>query len=182
MKVVVLLSGGLDSAACVAFYQKLDYDVEGLFCDYGQPAATEEYKAAQRVADYFDISLHTVEVDNLSIPNSGEISGRNALLVMIALSYFGYGIYKIALGIHAGTSYADCSIGFVDATNRMLDCYASGMICLEAPFVEWQKGAIAEYVKGKGIPYQITYSCERGVNPPCGCCGSCADRRRYLSE
>ena len=182
MRVIVLLSGGLDSAACVEFYKNLNYDVEGLFCKYGQPAVSAEYEAAQQVAKHFSIPLHTVEINQLTIPTSGEICGRNAMLVIMALSYFGYGIYKIALGIHDGTSYADCSISFVEAANRMIDCYANGMICVEAPFVKWQKREIVEYIRKKEIPYQITYSCEKGTYPPCGQCGSCADRRRYLNE
>jgi len=77
------------------------------------------------VAEYYEIPFHTITVDNLSIPAYGEICGRNAMLVMLALSYFGHGIYKIVLGIHSGTNYADCSMGFVAAINRVLDCYAT---------------------------------------------------------
>ena len=39
MKAFILLSGGIDSMACVNFYKALNYEVECIFCDYGQPAS-----------------------------------------------------------------------------------------------------------------------------------------------
>ena len=53
MKAIVLLSGGLDSMACVHFYLKMGYEVSALFCDYGQPAAPQEREAAICIANYF---------------------------------------------------------------------------------------------------------------------------------
>ena len=29
-----------------------------------------------------------------------------------------------------------------------------------------------------GVPYQLTYSCYAGSQPPCGQCGTCIDRRK----
>ena len=37
METFVLLSSGIDSAACVAFYRQLGHSVSGLFVDYCQP-------------------------------------------------------------------------------------------------------------------------------------------------
>lgn len=34
MKAFILLSGGIDSMACVNFYKALYYEVECIFCDY----------------------------------------------------------------------------------------------------------------------------------------------------
>jgi 7-cyano-7-deazaguanine synthase len=45
MKAFILLSGGIDSMACVNFYKALNYEVECIFCDYGQPASISEKQA-----------------------------------------------------------------------------------------------------------------------------------------
>lgn len=182
MQAIILLSGGIDSMACTHFYLQQGYTLEALFCDYGQPAATIELQAATKIAEKYQIPLHVIETTNISIPESGEICGRNALLVQQALFYKGYGTYKIILGIHDGTGYADCSQEFVDQMNRLIDCYANGRIILEAPFLNWFKPEIISYCKDNSLPLTLTYSCELGKVPPCGRCLSCLDRKEFLNE
>lgn len=46
MEALVLLSGGIDSAACVAFYRRLGNDVAAVFVDYGQPVREQEERSA----------------------------------------------------------------------------------------------------------------------------------------
>lgn len=94
----------------------------------------------------------------------------------------GFGAYKIILGIHAGSDYTDCSPGFVANINCLLDIYANGTICLEAPFIEWDKNGIILYCKEKEVPCHLTYSCETGSVPPCGKCLSCLDRKGHFDE
>lgn len=182
MKAIVLLSGGIDSTACLKFYLDLSYEVECIFCDYGQPASAPELQAAKIISGIYGVPLHIITTTSLSIPSSGEICGRNALLVLQALCFMGFGTYKIILGIHAGSNYADCSSNFVVSMNRILDYYANGTVCLEAPFSDWNKHDIIAYCKEKGIPYDITYSCEKGTIPPCGKCLSCLDRKGDFDE
>jgi len=182
MKSIILLSGGIDSSSCVKFYLDLNYKVECIFCNYGQPAAVSELHAARAVSKYYSVPLHEIKTTGISIPSSGEICGRNALLVLQAFSFKGFGTYKIILGIHTETNYADCSPRFLNEMNRILDCYANGTICLEAPFLEWDKSNIVVYCKEKKIPFEKTYSCEAGGISPCGKCLSCIDRKELLNE
>lgn len=182
MKAVVLLSGGIDSAACLKFYLDLSYEVEGIFCNYGQAALEPELQAAKAISEIYGVPLHIITTKPLVIPPSGEICGRNALLILQALCFMGFGTYKIVLGIHAGSNYADCSPSFVASMNRLIDHYANGTICLEAPFINWDKNGIILYCKEKRIPCNLTYSCEVGSVPPCGMCLSCLDRKGYFDE
>lgn len=182
MKAIVLLSGGVDSMACIYFYLQLGYEIEGVFCDYGQQAAISERCAAERVSKHYNISLRIVEVKNIEVPQIGEICGRNALLIWLAFCSIGFGTYKIILGIHDETGYADCSPTFVEEINRVLDCYTNGTVLLEAPFLYWNKAGIATYCKNNRLPYGFTYSCEAGTVPPCGECFSCLDRKEFLNE
>ena len=62
MNVIVLLSGGIDSMACVEFYLKQGYSVEGLFFDYGQPALKAESVAANRIATHYGIKKSGAEL------------------------------------------------------------------------------------------------------------------------
>ncbi|NQU38777.1 MAG: 7-cyano-7-deazaguanine synthase [Lentisphaerae bacterium] len=55
---LVLLSGGIDSAACLDFYIAREERVRAMFVEYGQLAVTRERNAARRVATHFDIPLY----------------------------------------------------------------------------------------------------------------------------
>ena len=39
-----LVSGGIDSTACINFYKNLNFDVEAIFVDFGQPSRKENLK------------------------------------------------------------------------------------------------------------------------------------------
>jgi len=60
MHAIVLLSGGIDSAACVAFYKQLGHDVSGLFIDYGQPVREQEERSAAAIAAHYKIPFTIV--------------------------------------------------------------------------------------------------------------------------
>lgn len=182
MKAVVLLSGGLDSMACVHFYLKMGYEVCSIFCDYGQPAASQEKEYSRYIANYFKIPYRIIEIKNIHIPEKGEIFGRNAMLAIAALFGTGSGTYKIIIGVHSGTNYPDCTMRFVESVNRVFDVYANGTVLLEAPFVMWKKGDIVLYCKENDLPYRLTYSCEAGGTYPCGECLSCLDRKEFIGD
>jgi 7-cyano-7-deazaguanine synthase len=177
MKVVVLFSGGIDSMAVAHFYQQAGYDIVTMFFDYGQMAKNAECFHADKVANYMGLCFKPYKSVDLSIISDGEIAGRNALLVLQAFAIQKYGIYKIALGIHDGTDYPDCSMLFVEKINALLDLYTGGTVICEAPFVKFCKHEIIEYAKQNSLPIELTYSCEKGVMPPCGECLSCLDRK-----
>jgi 7-cyano-7-deazaguanine synthase len=73
----VLMSGGVDSTACAALYLAAGREVEGVFVDYGQAASMAESDAAQRVADYYGVSLRRLTLGGSREISAGLITGRN---------------------------------------------------------------------------------------------------------
>lgn len=61
-KSVILLSGGLDSAANLAFCVERDIPVLALTADYGQRAAARELEAASRLCQYYGVEHRTVDL------------------------------------------------------------------------------------------------------------------------
>jgi 7-cyano-7-deazaguanine synthase len=155
--VLVLLSGGIDSTACVAYYQSLGYDVSSLFIDYGQPEARLERAAAIAIAEYYVIPLKQLGVLGYKAPE-GYVPARNAMLLSAGLMSFDYGYGIIALGIHAGTPYADCSPDFEQAMQRVFDLYSQGRVRIDAPFLHWTKDQIWDYAQMTGVPLVLIQS------------------------
>lgn len=69
---VVLLSGGLDSSANLAFAAERDPVVLALHIDYGQRAAAPEWKAARAIAEYYG-----VKIERLTLPWLGALGGSS---------------------------------------------------------------------------------------------------------
>ena len=174
-KVRVLLSGGIDSSACVAFYLEQGFSVNSIFVDYGQIAAPREIEAARAIARHYNIPFSRLTWSGLHRKKAGFIRGRNAFLLVAALMELPEHAGILALGIHAGTHYQDCSLSFVRKMQSIFDTYTQGKIQIGAPFLNWEKSDIWVYSKSQGVPMELTYSCERGKDQPCGLCLSCRD-------
>ena len=176
MNALVLLSGGIDSSCCVAFYHRMGYSVTGVFVDYGQPVKQREEQSAKAIADYYAVPLHIIRLSGPSAEFEGEIPGRNAFLVFVALLYHPTFAGLLALGIHAGTTYYDCSQHFASQLGNILSGYRGGRVVLATPFLLWTKQAVYDFCAEYKLPIHITWSCEVGPSDPCGRCLSCKDR------
>lgn len=175
-EIAVLLSGGIDSMSCADFYLSMGRPVCGMFVDYGQAAAQREGAAASAIARLLAIPLLPVTVRGPRGKGTAEIPARNAFLACIAAMERPPSVLAVAFGIHAGTPYSDCSAEFVELAKQLLRLQSTPIDVL-APFLEWEKQEVIQYALKRGLPIEITYSCEAGTLPTCGTCMSCLDRR-----
>lgn len=173
----VLLSGGVDSAACAHHVQQQGFSVGALFVDYGQAARTYERDAATKIAKHLGIPLRAVGLSGLPPFGAGELLGRNAWLSTTAYFATSGAPGLICLGVHAGTPYHDCSKSFWDEMSSLVANQSDGKVRLHVPFVEWSKSDVWDYFAKSNIPLGHSYSCEAGALPPCGVCNSCHDRK-----
>jgi 7-cyano-7-deazaguanine synthase len=175
----VLVSGGIDSASCLAYYLGKRLDVAGIFVDYGQLSAPRERRAARLITGHFHVPLKTLKVRGASTKREGLIVHRNAFLLLTAALELGDRAGQIVIGIHSGTKYRDCSPAFVRKTQELIDICTGGRVQISAPFLNWRKGDVWTYAIEKKVPLALTYSCERGVVQPCGSCDSCRDLEAF---
>lgn len=177
--ITVLASGGLDSTTCLSYYLAESYAVRALWIDYGQPAALAEKKAVEQITSYYQISLQKVHVTGIDWPCLGndlfEFRGRNLTLVSLALNTSPVEPGLIALGIHRGAPFADCTDAFAQQLNSLLILLSDGRLRLDCPFLQWSKFDVAEYALSHAVPIDLTYSCEKGLLPPCKECVKCRD-------
>ena len=182
MNTLVLVSGGIDSAACLDFFQRRGDTVHGLFVDYGQAARLQEAAAVTKMSDHYRVPIERIVLKSQSEFLTGEITGRNLFLLATGLMLYPFTSGGLALGIHSGTNYYDCSSDFLMVANQIVTEYSSGTIPLVAPFIDISKPSIYEYAIANSIPIELTYSCELGVVPPCGQCLSCQDRNDLITR
>jgi 7-cyano-7-deazaguanine synthase len=172
----VLMSGGLDSSACAHFLANHGVRVSGLFINHGQAAAQRESIASAAMADFLSIPLDVCMLSSDRSFGAGELIGRNAMLIFSALFLTRGNSDLLALGVHAGTPYYDCSDAFFALTSRLVGEVTDGKTSLIAPFLSWTKQDVFSYFCNAGLPIELSYSCEKGSDPVCGCCASCLDR------
>ncbi|HVZ37001.1 MAG TPA: 7-cyano-7-deazaguanine synthase, partial [Polyangiaceae bacterium] len=178
-RVLILLSGGIDSACALAAYRADRHPASALFVDYGQPARRSERVAAEAIARHYRVPLSTVKL-GVGLPgDNGEFFGRNALLVLLGGAIESNRPLIVALGIHSASPYYDTTSTFASDAQRVLDGYAKGAITLGAPFLTLTKQTVVDYARRHRVPLRLTYSCERRNAPACGECPSCGDRSAF---
>jgi 7-cyano-7-deazaguanine synthase len=180
MKVVILVSGGPDSLACVLEAQERGHAVHGLFVDYGQPAQSVEQWHAQYHSELFDFPLACVSLriwldgmaDAVGIGGPRIVPARNAILLSLAANHAAkVGASEIWYGAcSADTQYPDCQQAFMDAISVAL-----GMP-VRAPMAGVPKREILDRVR-----YIETTSCYTPIGQKaCGMCSSCRTRNDAL--
>jgi 7-cyano-7-deazaguanine synthase len=174
-EVLVLHSGGVDSTALINFFLKLNTKVISMHVNYGQLSARNESKAVKKICKHYDIHSKKITLKSGNLFKDGFIQGRNIFLLSSALLTASFINGQIALGIHDGTDYIDCGTDFLKLSNKIFTLYTNGRILVSAPFIKWNKKQILNYCHKESVPLDLTYSCELGLNQPCGKCPSCKE-------
>jgi 7-cyano-7-deazaguanine synthase len=206
MKVVAVMSGGLDSTTMGYMLRREGHDLHALSFDYGQRHRKElEYArtvATDLGAPWELIDLHAAGVTRLlkgsaltdetvSVPEghyadesmrATVVPNRNAMMLTIACCLASsIGADAVAFAVHAGDHpiYPDCRPEFVRAFEAMEKLAMEGMADLRilAPLVNMTKDAIVKMGAEYGVPFEKTWSCYQGGVVHCGRCGTCYERR-----
>ena len=211
MKAVVVLSGGQDSATCLALaVKKYGADeVAAITFGYGQRHAIET-KYARRLAKRFGIAAHKVvtfgfyrdlttnalldptmkiaRARGASCPTT-VVEGRNAFFLLAAA------VWAKTLGatvLYTGVSeadysgYPDCRAAFIRAQEKAIRLALDYPIRIETPFIHKTKAeewALADRLGILDLVKNGTVTCYNGIpGAGCGKCPACQLRARGLKE
>ena len=185
-KIVVLLSGGIDSSTVAAMLSK-NHLVKGFFIDYGQLTTPAELRAARDVCKHLNIRFKQFTFDLSRLVDSSlfgtsddpVVPGRNAVLISLAVAYAqSEGFDAVAIGARADSRYFDQSIVFVTAMDKiMFGCYG---VHVMSPILLKSKEQVVKDAERLGV-LPLTYSCWY-ENEPCGKCKKCLDRMELLGH
>lgn len=205
-RAIVTVSGGLDSAVCLAEAVR-DCDVAVLHANYGQRTQARELLAFEQLADHFGIEQRLVvsldslgaiggsslldadaevekglPVDGAPIPST-YVPFRNAHLLCVAVSWAEViEAERIYIGAveEDGSGYPDCRAGFYRAFEKAArtGTRSGDRLSIRTPLIELDKAAIVRRGLKLGAPLELTWSCYTASDLACGECESCALRLR----
>lgn len=204
---VVLLSGGLDSATCLAIARADGFACHALSVAYGQRHGAELGAAARLAQSLGAVEHRVVDVDLAAIggsaltdagiavpqtPGQGipvtYVPARNTVLLAIALGWAEVlGSRDLFIGVNAVdySGYPDCRPAFIRAFERLAAvATAAGTegghrFSIRAPLIELSKAQIIARGIALGVDYAQTVSCYQADahGRACGRCDACRLRR-----
>jgi len=199
---VALVSGGLDSTVAAALSLERFRIERGLFFDYGQRAAREEFRSAGLVARRFGMRLERIELPWMErfsrstlIGRSGEppgagtaaphgpsslpavwVENRNGVFVAVAASIAastGCGTVIAGFNAEEAVDFPDNGEPYLEAVNRALAIGTSTHVEVVSPTIRMSKSEIVREGLRLGIPWGDLWSCYRSGELMCGACESC---------
>ncbi len=211
-KAVICVSGGLDSATCLAIAKSQGFECYALSFDYGQ-RHTSELKAAAKVATLLGAVQHkTIQLgvgelknsaltdETLTVPEytgSSEIPityvpARNTQFLAVAL---GWAEVLNANDVFIGVSsidyshYPDCRPEYIEAFQRMARLATKvGVegqeLNIHAPLLYLSKADTIKVGLELGVDYGQTISCYQAddLGRACGFCDPCTFRKKGFAE
>ena len=199
-RAVVLLSGGLDSATCLAIANDEGFDAFAMSFRYGQ-RHTFELDAATRVVAAIGAAEHRiVDIDLAAFGGSSllgdgipstYVPARNTIFLSYALAWAEVlGANDIFIGVNAldYSGYPDCRPEFIEAfqatanagtrTGTEGDGYR-----IRTPLIDLTKAQIVERGTNLGVDYGLTVSCyDAEEDGACGECDACILRRQGFDQ
>lgn len=205
-RAVVLLSGGMDSATCLAIARRDGHDCYALSFDYGQRHHAE-LKAADCIASRLGVIQHrTLPIGlgaiggsaltdrEIPVPAGGGggipltyVPARNTVFLALALAW---AEVLDADCIYAGmnavdySGYPDCRPEYLAAFQAMANVATrrgveGRPIEIRAPLLALSKGEIVRMGTELGVDFSLTVSCYQATpaGEACGRCDACMLRR-----
>ncbi|MGK0189529.1 MAG: 7-cyano-7-deazaguanine synthase [Verrucomicrobiales bacterium] len=202
MKVVVLLSGGMDSVA-VLYQARTEHEVvAAISFDYGSKHNHKEIPFAAHHCEKLDIPHQTIELDFVGrlfksdlLKSGGEIPDghyeqenmkqtvvpfRNGIMLSVAGGFAeSHEADGLVIAAHSGDHaiYPDCREDFMKAMGDAIRLGTYADVQLLRPFISMTKAEIAKMGDELGVDFAMTWSCYKGLEIHCGDCGTCVERR-----
>lgn len=208
---IVLLSGGMDSATCLAIAAAEGYAPYALSFRYGQRHATELAAAAQVARHLGAVEHRVVDLDlrafggsaltaDVAVPKDRDaaaigagvpityVPARNTIFLSYALAWAEVlGARDLFIGVNAldYSGYPDCRPEFIAAFQQMarLGTTLTGLT-VHTPLAALTKRGIVERGLGLGVDFSLTRTCydPDATGAACGHCDACQLRLKGFRE
>jgi 7-cyano-7-deazaguanine synthase len=211
-KAIVLTSGGIDSATCLAIAKSQGFECYALSFDYGQRHRIE-LEAAKKIAQALgavthkivkldaslfggssltDLSLAVPEYDSTAGIQNTYVPARNTIFLAYAL---GWAETLNSHDIFIGSSYADhtgypdCRPEYIEAFEKLANLATKAGVKgasfhIHAPLTKLSKGETIQLGTRLGVDYSMTITCYQADTQgrACGHCVNCVPRKEGFAK
>jgi 7-cyano-7-deazaguanine synthase len=201
-KVVVLVSGGMDSVAALYEAREQNQVVGSLSFNYGSKHNHKEIPFAAWHCSQLGIPHRVIALDFVGelfksdlLKSGGAVPDghyeeqsmkqtvvpfRNGIMLSIAGGYAeSIEAQGLVIAAHAGDHaiYPDCREDFMKSMADAIRLGTYAQVEILRPFIRLTKAQIAVRGHQLGVDFSKTWSCYKGEDIHCGTCGTCVERR-----
>ena len=205
-KVIVLVSGGLDSVCALHEAAAIYEVIAGISFDYGAKHNHREIPFAALHCRQLGVRHEIVGLDFIgkhfrsallrtgtNIPDTHYeapamkqtiVPFRNGIFLATAAGFAeSVGANAVVIAAHAGDHaiFPDCRAEFMDAMSAAIRLGTDGGVEILRPFIRYSKAQIVQRGQELGINLAETWTCYKGGERHCGTCGACVERREAFS-
>ena len=209
-KVLIAVSGGLDSMVCAALAREAGFSVLALTIDYNQRHRVELEAAKRIAADLADRHIilpldltafgGSALTSDVAVPKEGVGEGipvtyvpaRNTVFLSLALAWAeAAGARDLFVGVNAldYSGYPDCRPDFIAAFEALANKATKAGVegdgfTIHAPLQHMSKADIAREAARLGLDAGLSHSCYDPApdGSACGLCDACRLRARGFEE
>jgi len=205
-KVVVPISGGMDSSVLLHLAARQYDKVITVNYDYGQKHRDKEINCASFQIESIDIPINSLHIklpffkdicqissllnNKVAVAKAKDVMGdpqtvnyvpyRNLMLLSISLAIAeNYGASTVFHGAAQADSVAgfwDGSEEFLEQINKISALNRRNRITIQAPLIDKSKEEIIKLGIKLGVDYSQTWTCYEGEEQACGECTACSLR------
>jgi len=201
MKIIHILSGGMDSTTLLYDLVSQGHQVECLSFNYGQ-RHSKELRMAKKTCQKLKVPHKIVNIKSIKELLQGSsltskdtevpkgyyedrtmrqtvVPNRNMIMLSLAI---GYAVSKnfdaVSYAAHGGDHaiYPDCRPLFVKKMNELSLIANYQPVRVIAPYLKLDKASILRRGLELGVNYSLTWTCYCGEKLACGKCGACRER------
>ena len=207
-KAVVICSGGLDSTAVAAYAKQKHKEMVLLHFQYGCIAENKETEAIKKIAKKLKCSYKIMKInfdfmngnstlfgkqENISKGIEGAeyanewVPARNLIMLSLAVGFAeanNYSYIYLGTNLEEGGAYPDNENQFIkDFNNCLYGAVQNGkFVEIRTPLGNLMKHEIVKFGKKYNAPFELTWSCYKNLEKPCGECGPCFMRKTAFAR
>ena len=201
-KVIVLVSGGMDSVTALYDASRKYDEVTGVSFNYGSKHNDKEIPFAAFHCRQLGLRHEVISLEFMNqlfksdlLKTGGEIPEghyeelsmkqtvvpfRNGIMMSIVAGFAeSAGATGLVIAAHLGDHaiYPDCREDFMKSMGEAIRLGTYAQVELIRPFISMTKAEIAKRGMELGVDFSETWSCYKGNDVHCGKCGTCVERR-----
>ena len=201
-KVVVLVSGGMDSVTALYDATRKHDVIAGVSFNYGAKHNDKEIPFAACHCQKLGIQHIVISLNFINqlfksdlLKSGGDVPEghyeeltmkqtvvpfRNGIMMSIVAGYAeSEGARGLVIAAHSGDHaiYPDCREDFMKAMGEAIRLGTYEQVEVIRPFIAMSKANIAKRGQELDVDFSQTWSCYKGTDVHCGKCGTCVERR-----